>query len=170
MSTTSPRQDGPSTGLVAAAVLFIAFAAKDLFSEDSPGEWFSRVHQTDNLDNSCGVSDHDATYDDVEFEFEFDVDVDVDVEFDVDVDVDVDVDTSLENILAGTLLDKSVSKAPGAGDGEVCKYTLIVPLEFFIFIRNTQNVKGSAEKMIYKFNHPGCVPLLLFLRLQQGGI
>jgi len=55
MSTTNPRQDGPSTGLVAAAVLFIAFAAKDLFSEDTPG----------------------------------------------------------------TLLDKSVSKAPGAGDGEV---------------------------------------------------
>ena len=162
MSTTSPRQDGPSTGLVAAAVLFIAFAAKDLFSEDSPGEWFSRVHQTDNLDNSCGVSDHDATYDDVEFEFDVDVDV--------DVDVNVDVDASLENFLAGTLLDKSVSKAPGAADGEVSKYTLIVPLEFFIFISNTQNVKGSAEKMIYKFNHPGCVPLLLFLRLQQGGI
>ena len=81
MSTTSPRQDGPSTGLVAAAVLFIAFAAKDLFSEDTPGEWFVRVHQTDNLDNSFGVSDHDATY--------------VDVEVDVDIDVDVDVDASL---------------------------------------------------------------------------
>ena len=32
------RQDGPSTGLVAAAVLFVAFAAKDLFSETTPGE------------------------------------------------------------------------------------------------------------------------------------
>ena len=109
MSTTSPRQDGPSTGLVAAAVLFIAFAAKDLFSEDTPGEQFS-VPQTDNLDNSCGVPDHDASY------------------------VDVDVDASLENILAGTLLDKSVSKAPGAADGEVSKYTLIVPLERLILI------------------------------------
>ena len=81
-----------------------------------------------------------------------------------------DVDASLENILTGTLLDKSVSKAPGAGDGEVCKYTLIVPLEPLIFIRNKQNVTENAEKMIYKFNHPGCVSLLLFLRLQQGGI
>ena len=34
---SNPRQEGPSTGLVAAAVLFVAFAAKDLFSEDSPG-------------------------------------------------------------------------------------------------------------------------------------
>jgi len=36
MSTT--KQDGPSTGLVAAAVLFVAFAAKDLFSETTPGD------------------------------------------------------------------------------------------------------------------------------------
>jgi len=34
---SNPRQEGPSTGLVAAAVLFVAFAAKDLFSEDTPG-------------------------------------------------------------------------------------------------------------------------------------
>ena len=34
---SNPRQEGPSTGLVAAAVLFLAFAAKDLFSEDTPG-------------------------------------------------------------------------------------------------------------------------------------
>ena len=34
---SNPRQEGPSTGLVAAAVLFVAFAAKDLFSEDAPG-------------------------------------------------------------------------------------------------------------------------------------
>ena len=52
----------------------------------------------------------------------------------------------------------------------IFKYTLIVPLEPLIFIRNKQNVTENAEKMIYKFNHPGCVSLLLFLRLQQGGI
>ena len=34
---SNPRQEGPSTGLVAAAVLFLAFAAKDLFSEVTPG-------------------------------------------------------------------------------------------------------------------------------------
>ena len=34
---SNPRQEGPSTGLVAAAVLFVAFAAKDLLSEDTPG-------------------------------------------------------------------------------------------------------------------------------------
>ena len=34
---SNPRQEGPSTGLVAPAVLFLAFAAKDLFSEVTPG-------------------------------------------------------------------------------------------------------------------------------------
>ena len=57
MSTT--RQDGPSTGLVAAAVLFVAFAAKDLFSETTPGEdwdhtrWRLRSHQVEILMLFC---------------------------------------------------------------------------------------------------------------------
>ena len=41
---SNPRQEGPSTGLVAAAVLFVAFAAKDLFSEDTPGTYGGGGH------------------------------------------------------------------------------------------------------------------------------
>ena len=57
---SNPRQEGPSTGLIAAAVLFLAFAAKDLFSEDTPGGDGDSGDGDGDGDGDVGGDGHDA--------------------------------------------------------------------------------------------------------------